>query len=136
MSINGLSIRLYTPHDYPEIISWWNAVDSIGPFESMLPLDTTFVCTLDSEMVAMISLYLTNCKDVTYAENICGNPLFKGPIRRAATQMLADYCYDYARNSGYKHIVTYSAQPKNDGRFEQMGLSKVITGLTAFGKIL
>lgn len=106
-----IKIKKYKKSDWPMVQSWWHESGEIAPFETMMPLDSSFIAEIDSIPSLAVCLYLTNTHDVAYVENFVGNPASAGPARREATVILLDHISKFANELGYKRLVCMTEKP-------------------------
>lgn len=130
------SIRLYTELDYPEIKRWYKvSTGQLFPKELIPP--TTFILELDSAPALSLSAFLTNSDEICYIEGLIGNPDLKGKKRAKGTKALADYCFSYLKDKGYKKVIFYTHIDKlKDKYVKEMGAIMTLSNLSSFVKEL
>lgn len=132
----SLSVRHYTPSDFPLISSWWIAHGEPGPLPSMLPPESTFLLEMDGIPALCVSLYLTNSSEVAYIENFCGNPELDGPARRSAAPHLVKYIENFALSRGYARLFCLAHKEPLKRRYEELGYTRTLDNVATFCKSL
>lgn len=123
-------IRRFNNKDYPEILSWWNARKEVPPTLSMLDNDTTFVIERNDELLACMTIILTNIKDYCYLENVSSNPIQHN--RKEAILHLNEFIYNVAKNLGYNNIIVFSHIRKVDEIYKNLGYINTCNDLNSF----
>ena len=123
------SIRLYTPTDYPMILSWWLAQKEPGPTQDMLP-QTTVIVEDAGIPILCHSLILTNVKAFAYVAFLIGNPSVKG--KQKAVEFLMEYWKVVARERGYNRLLTFPHKEKVKALYESYGFKKTIGDITGY----
>jgi hypothetical protein len=123
------TIRPYAKADYTEIKKWWDASNEMAPIPEMLPEESTLILELDKTPALMITVYLTNCKEVSYLENFAGNPELKGESRKQAAQYIVDAACGFAKGLGYKRVLCLSYKDKLKERYQELGMTPTVDNL-------
>ena len=131
-----ITIRNYKKSDFAMISGWWKKANEIGPLETMLPPESSFVAEIDNVPSLCVSLYLTNITEFCYAENFIGNPEMKGTLRREASHVLAKHVEGFAKNRGYKRLLCMAHKGPVKHRYEELGYSRTLDDVTTFCRIL
>lgn len=113
-----MNIRLYRPNDWNILKSWWTKVNQPFMTEEMMTSDSTFILEFDNKPVASITLYLTNCKEVAYVENLIRDPEFHN---RDAINGLIGHMEKFAKEKGCKRLVVLSNKDKLNKKYESIG---------------
>ena len=124
------TIRLFKPEDMNMLHKWNAAYSEPGPTFDMIPEDSSFVLEANRIPILFISMLCTNSK-YAYLENYCGDPEFRG-LRSDAVQYLIKHLESFAKERGYKFLMTFAYKPKLVKQFENYGFTKTLEGLTAF----
>ena len=128
-------IRNYRKEEFEMINSWWKAAKEIGPLPDMLPEESTFILEMEKQPALCVTVYLTNSKEIAYIENFIGNPELKG-IRSYMVPKLFDHICKFARERGYRRLVALASNEKLVSRYQEIGLTETVKGLTSFAKEL
>lgn len=131
-----MSIRFYTIYDYPMISSWWEKANEIGPLESMIPIDSTFILELNGIPTLCVSLYLTNITEYCLVENFIGNPEIKGVERRAASHTLLRHLEHFAQDKGYKRLFCLAHKGPLKTRYSELGFTMTDDNVASFCKVI
>lgn len=131
-----ITIRSYTSADWKMIKEWWHLSGEVGPFESMMPLDSSFVAELDGSPALAVALYLTNMPEAAFVENFIGNPEVKGEKRKEASQLLADHIARFAKQRGYKCLVCMTEKDVLKKRYVELGFNPTLSGVTTFVRVV
>lgn len=127
-------VRPYKESDYEEIVSWWNAANEPGPVPGEMAENGTFVLEIHGVPSMSLTLFLTQSKGVSFIEGFIAKPGLPKDDRREGGEMLWFVCYAFAKANGYTGVTTYA---KNEGlvaRYEQLGMTRSVSGLTALHK--
>ncbi len=131
----SIRIRNYKDEEFKTIDSWWRSAGELGPIPGMLPEETTFVLEFEGEPTLCISLYTTNSKEVSYAENLIGNPKMKS-VRKALAPQLLDHVFKVAKSLGYRRVICLAPNEQLARRYTEYGFNKTMSGLTGLSKEL
>jgi hypothetical protein len=131
-----ITCRAYKQSDWPLIKEWWAASGEIAPVEGMMPPDSSYVADIDGTPALACSLYLTNTKELAYVENFIGNPALKGAERREAAQAGMAHVARVARELGYKRLLCMTEKPALMNRYQELGFTPTLSGVTAFVRVL
>jgi len=118
------------------IQSWWAAHNEVAPTAGMLPPESTFILELSETPALCVSIILTNTKEYCYLENFVGNPAIDRKERFEASGILSDHVSAVAKTLGYKSLICSAYKAPLEKRYEELGFTKILTGLTSFGKSL
>jgi hypothetical protein len=127
-----ITIRDYTDEDWSVIDSWWKSSGEVGPLQSMMPPDSSFIAEIDCVPALAVCLYLTNTKEICYVENFIGNPDLKGNFRKLATAILLDHITLFANRLGYKRLICMTEKPVLVERYKEIGFIPTLSGVTTF----
>lgn len=127
----NMKIRSFTEADYETVSEWVKEYPT--PSKELLTKSSTFVLEVDGNMMFVLTVYFTNCKEICFVENFMGNPEFKDE-RKAHSQLLFTYVEKLAKDYGYKHIVGFSNVDKLTHKYESFGYRKLTDNLCALGK--
>jgi hypothetical protein len=128
-----MTIRTYNKKDWPEILDWWIAAKEIPPPKESMTTDSTFILEVNNEMMASITIYLTNCKEVAFLENIIRNPKFKN---KDGIQSLVQHAELFIKENGYKRLIGLFYKDKLKNRMQTMGYKKTLDNLSSLVKEL
>lgn len=131
----SLNIRPYKDSDFEMVTRWWNTYQEIGPCEGMMTSNGSFVLEKDSIPTLCVTMFLTQ-SNVAYLEGFIKNPSYSNISLKEETKMLAEYCYEFARKNGKKHVICYCKEPKLIKLYESLGLRHSAYGLNGFSKEL
>lgn len=127
-----ITIRAYKDDDYEMIKTWWDRAGEVGPLPGMMPLDSSFIASIDGIPALAVCLYLTNTREISYVENFIGNPVMKSLKRREATIVLLDHITRFARDLGYKRMICMSEKPVLAQHYKSIGFTPTLSGVTTF----
>lgn len=130
-----LNIVNFKSSDYSMISDWWKAANEPCPPMEAMPFESTFVISTDGIAAASISVLLTNTKELCYLENFVSNPELKGK-RKELTQKIIDHANEYAKTLGYKRTLIFSYKDKIKNRYEELGMRRTVSNISAFVKEL
>lgn len=120
-----MNIRFYKKQDFELLSSWWKQQNEPGPTLDMLPEDSTFIVEINNKPIISVCLYLTNCKEVCYIENLIANPEFK-ENRKEYIQVLFSFLQNFAKNLGYKKLMCMAYRDALKKRYQEIGLTKTL----------
>lgn len=129
-----ITIRPYRKDDWAQVDSWWKESGEIGPLETMMPLESSFIAEIDGTPALAVTLYLTNTPELCYVENFIGNPALKGGERRLATYMLLEHITKFANLLGYKRLICMTEKPILVERYKEIGFTPTLSGVTTFAR--
>lgn len=102
----------------------------------MLPKGTTFIMEGDDQILACMTMYLTNSKQFAMLDNLISNPYIDKPVRREAVKKLINHCEILAFEMGYKSLFCMSTKAKLTERYESHGYRPTFRGVTTLTKQL
>ena len=115
-------IRPYSHEDFEMITSWWEAAGECPPVRGMMVEDGTFIMTLDNIPALTVTVFLTQSKEMAYAEGFIKNPIFNHMELEDEAQHLANHAYAYARDRGYSRLIAYCNNKKLTEKYIRLGL--------------
>lgn len=126
-----ISVRRYEDKDWEMVLGWWNDAKEYPPTKDMMPLESSFIAEEDGTPMLAATVYLTNTKELAWAENFIGNPNLKGEKRREASEILAEFVFTFTKELGYKKIMCLTEKPVLVTRYKELGFLPTLSGLTA-----
>lgn len=117
-------IRLLHPTDLPMLRSWWARSGEVGPTDSMLPRESTFVLEDEKGPLLAASVLLLNIRAIAWIESFIGNPDRAGKARRRATRFAAEFVERFARFMGREFLFCMSSRPETEAYYQQLGFEK------------
>lgn len=131
-----MTVKPYEPTLFPEVLSWWLAHGEVAPNEAMLPPESTFVAWQADAPVAALTVYLTNSTFIAYLENLVSAPGLPREARRRAVEALVAHAEAFARERGVKALLCMSEKDKLAARYEELGYTPTLRGVTTLAKYL
>lgn len=128
-----MNIRLYKESDWSTIKNWWIIANEIPPLKESMTNDSTFVLEKDNDLLASITVYLTNSKEMAYLENLVRNPEFKN---KEAIKNLVNHAERFTKENGYKRLICFSYKSSLKKRYENLGYLNTLSDLSSFVKEL
>ncbi len=128
-----MNIRPYEHADYELICSWWIESKEHAPERGMMVTDGTFVLECEGRAVMSLTVLLTQ-STIAYFEGYIADPNFSRGARLGA--LLWAYCYRFARSRGAKQVVIFAGKEKLVKRYQALGVTPVLSGLTALTRSL
>ena len=118
------------------IHEWWEKSGETGPFEVMMPLDTSFIAEVAGEGACAVTLYLTNSPAVVLVDNFIGNPEMDRRERRAAAVRLSNFIAGYAKKRGYLALMCMTDKHVLEKRYSELGFKPTLKGVTTMVRSL
>lgn len=131
-----ISIRNYRKEDWAMVESWWAHASEISPVPGMMPEESSFIAEVDGIPALAVTVYLTNTPEIAYVENFIGNPAVKGGSRREASVLLSHHIAGFARGRGYRRLLCMTEKPKLMDRYQELGFSPTLSGVTTLVRVL
>lgn len=131
----GVNVRPYTDRDFEMLCSWWKASGTVGIKPSMLP-PTTYVLEYKGRPVFAHSLVCTNVKEYAYLENFVSDPSYKSPNRHELSLTMVQFMERLAKNLGYKRLLSLAPNSKLQSRYQDIGWTTTLTGVSTVMKEL
>lgn len=129
--MTNFRVRPYLNSDYEEIRGWWEDAGVPGPTPGEMIEDGTFVLEIDGVPGMSLTVFLTQSKSVAYLEGyIAALGLFPED-RKQGGRVLWNHCYQFAKDRGYSNLFIYAGHPKLVERYEDLGMTRSLSGLTA-----
>lgn len=126
-------IRNLQAHEVESVIQWYG--NDPVPTPDMMPLESTFICEIDSVPALCVTLYLTN-GPLAYIELFIGNPDKRGPLRREATQALVNHFEHFAREKGYTKLLCLAPNESLRRYYQRLGYTLTLDSVSALLKEL
>lgn len=120
-------IRLLHTSDLPMLRSWWERSGEVGPTDSMLPRESTFVLEDEEGPLLATSVLLLNTRAIAWCEAFIGNPDRKGAERRRAARAGLDFCERFARFMGRESLFCMATRPELERYYEFLGFQETAT---------
>jgi hypothetical protein len=131
-----MKIRHYKESDYREICSWWKKHQEEAPLPGMMVETGTFVVELEGNPVMTLTALFTQSVEVAYLEGYCAKPGLEKRVRNQIGQELWNYVYAWLRALGFKRVVALSPNASLTKRYEELGMSQNMSGLTSLSRSL
>lgn len=131
-----MKIRFYKKEDFNEIQSWWIKAGETAPILGQLPEDSTFVLEKNGVMIACVSAYLTNCKEIAYIENLAKDPDLGSYVTKEMINNLIDHTFNFIKELGYKRAICFAYVDKLKERYLEFGFHKTCDNLSSFSREL
>jgi hypothetical protein len=130
----SFTIRPYSKTDFAMLDQWWRTSGELGPLETMIPPESTWVLEIDKRPALSVSVIRTNVREYCYVENFIGNPELKGPLRKEATLSLLQYIQNYARERGYRRMLCLAHRGPLKARYQEIGFTQTLDNVASFSK--
>jgi N-acetylglutamate synthase-like GNAT family acetyltransferase len=118
-----MNIRPYKNEDYEKVGSWWAVTTGEIISPSLYSKDWSYVVEKDNKPVACVSLFLTNCPEVSYFNALVGDP--SSDYRAEAVEVLLNELEDEARVLGFKNVVLFAENDKMVNYYEAKNFKKI-----------
>ncbi len=129
-----MNIRLYKDSDLKIIKEWAKAHNEYIPESEYLPKDSTFILEIDNKPLVVMTVYLTNCKEIAYLENLMKDPEFVGSVKDEAVQMIFNHCENFTKEQGFKRLIALTSVEPLKTKYQNLGYNKFLNNLSAFAK--
>lgn len=129
-----MNIRLYKDTDLEIIQEWCKIHKEYIPNSECLPKDSTFILEINSKPLIVMTVYLTNCKEIAYLENLMKDPEFNGPIKDEAIKMIFNHCENFTKEQGFKRLIALTNVEPLKTKYQNLGYNKFLNNLSALAK--
>lgn len=126
------NIRHYIPQDYPMLKEWWVAHKEMPSPISYLPPESTFILEINGVPTSCITLFFTNCTEISYLGNFISNPNTKGPDRHEGNKQLLKGVTEFAKACGFKRVLAFAKEDKLKEHYPTLGMRKTCENLDSF----
>lgn len=131
------TVRPYNKKDFPAISRWWSEAQEIGPTEAMMPEESSFIVESEfNELIAAVTVYMTNTTQFAMVDNLVGNPTFHGKYRKDAISFLQSYIEKWCVDHKYRGILCMAYRPSLVKRYEELGYIQTLSEVTTMLKPL
>lgn len=120
------TIRPYKHSDFKMICGWWLANNERSPIEGTMIENGSFILELDNIPAMILTILLTQSKELAFFEGFVKNPEFKEKSLESYGKKLWDHCLAYGKNLGYKRVIAISDKEKLFSKYERYGMIKTI----------
>jgi hypothetical protein len=124
------TVRPYRHSDYSEILSWWDEASVPGPMPGEMVEDGTFVLEIGGVPSMSLTVFLTQSKSVAYLEGYIAKPGVPDEDRDLGACALWRHCFQFVKDRGYSNVFIYAGHPKLVKRYEDLGMTRSLSGLT------
>lgn len=117
-----MTIRTYSPEDYPMLCRWWNEHGNGAPHESIIP--ALGVMALDSagEPCAAVWAYMDNSRSIAFLAFPTTRPGLAGRAAIRALNAAMDFLEPHLKEDlGYSHLAAFLAPGSLLRYFERRG---------------
>jgi hypothetical protein len=129
------TIRPYERKDATMLQSWYKDQGQNVPHEDFFCETGTFLLQLNGEDAIAQGIYVTQSMELCYLEGLIKNPAIKVNLEEALVYLL-DFLSTWAKDAGYKNLITYCAVEKLKPKYERIGLTRSMDNLSVFYKRL
>lgn len=129
-------IRPYRDDDFEMIKQWHLDHETDPPLPGMMVKDGTFVVEEEGVALMCVTALKTQSCEISYLEGFCSKPGMGVETRRALGALLAEHCYQYLSEAGFKRVVCLSPHPSLTRRYEELGFRSSMNGLESLMKEL
>lgn len=132
----SIDIRPYKESDFETIKTWWQQHNGIPPQPGMMIEDGTFVVEWSGEPVMTLTVFKTQSTEIAFFEGFCKHPYLPKELSYQFGSNLFEHCYEYLQKNGYKRAILYAEYEALVKRYEALGMTKALSGLTSMTRVL
>ncbi len=129
--MDKIEIRPYKAADFDVIHAWWIQSGQNPPSPGCMIEDGTFVAEINGEPALSLTVLKTQSKQIALFEGYIAKPGLEKGLRNEAGAQLWERCYQYALEHGYRNAIVYSGKPQLTARYEKLGMTRSLEGLSA-----